>query len=88
MFFDFQDQKVMLKAKFEGTPGLLAQAGSIWWIRMLDVSILSTFGSETDTEWQSYDRFSEHRFILWQSLKELHFPWRFLPHRPEILCAP
>ena len=31
MFFDFQGQKVLLKAEFEGTPGLLAQAGSIFW---------------------------------------------------------
>ena len=30
MFFDFQGQKVLLKAEFEGTPGLLAQAGSIF----------------------------------------------------------
>ena len=29
MFFDFQGQKVLLKAEFEGTPGLLAQARSI-----------------------------------------------------------
>ena len=26
MFFYFQAQKVLLKAKFEGTPGILAQA--------------------------------------------------------------
>ena len=30
MFFDFQGEKVPLKAEFEGTPGLLAQAGSIF----------------------------------------------------------
>ena len=30
-------------------------------------------GSETDSEWQSYDRFSEYRAFIWQSLKELHF---------------
>ena len=30
MFFDFQGQKVLLKAEFEGTPGLPAQAGSIF----------------------------------------------------------
>ena len=30
MLFDFQGQKVLLKAEFEGTPGLLAQAGSIF----------------------------------------------------------
>ena len=30
MFFDFQGQKVLLKAVFEGTPGLLAQAGSFF----------------------------------------------------------
>ena len=30
MFFDFQGQKVLLKAEFEGTPGLLVQAGSIF----------------------------------------------------------
>ena len=86
MFFDFQAQKVQLKAEFEGTPALLAQAGSIFWIRTLAASILSTCESETDSECQSYDRFSEHRSILWQSFKELHFPWRFLPHHPEILC--
>ena len=33
MFFDFQGQKVLLKAKFEGTPGLLVMAWSIFWIR-------------------------------------------------------
>ena len=58
MLFDFQAQKVLLKAKFEDTPGILAQAGSIFWIHMLAASILSTCGSETDSEWQSYDRFS------------------------------
>ena len=30
MFFYFQAQKVVLKAVFEGTPGLLAQARSIF----------------------------------------------------------
>ena len=30
MFFDFQGQKVLLKSEFEGTPGHLAQAGSIF----------------------------------------------------------
>ena len=30
MFFDFQGQKDLLKAIFEGTPGLLVQAGSIF----------------------------------------------------------
>ena len=50
MFFDFQAQKVRLKAKFEGTPGILVQAGSIFWILTLAASILSTCGSETDTE--------------------------------------
>ena len=49
MFFDFEAQKVLLKAKLEGTLGILVQAGSIFWIRMLTVSILSTCGSETDT---------------------------------------
>ena len=50
MFFDFEGQKVLLKAEFEGTPGFLEQAGSIFWIRTLAVSILSTCGSETDSE--------------------------------------
>ena len=50
MFFDFQAQKVLLKDEFEGTPGILAQAGNIFWIRMLSASNLSTCGSETDTE--------------------------------------
>ena len=50
MFFDFQAQKVLLKAEFEGTPGILVQARSILWIRTLTASILSTCGSETDTE--------------------------------------
>ena len=70
----FKGQKVLLKAEFEGTPGLLAEAGSLFWICTLAASILSTCGSETDSKWQSYDRFSEHRSIIWQSLKELHFP--------------
>ena len=30
MFFDFQGQKVLLKAELEGTPGIQAQAGSIF----------------------------------------------------------
>ena len=47
MFFDFQGQNVLLKAEFEGTPGLLAQAGSIFWIRALAASSLSTYGSDT-----------------------------------------
>ena len=50
MFFDFEAQKVLLKAEFEGTLGILVQAVSIFWIRMLAASILSTCGSETDTE--------------------------------------
>ena len=50
MFFDFEAQKVLLKAEFEGTLGILAQAGSIFWIRTLAAGILSTCGSETDTE--------------------------------------
>ena len=39
MFFDFEAQKVLLKAEFEGTLGILVQAGSIFWIRMLAASI-------------------------------------------------
>ena len=49
MFFDFEAQKVLLKAEFEGTLGILAQAGSIFRIHTLAASILSTCGSETDT---------------------------------------
>ena len=86
MFFDFQGQKVPLKAEFEGTPGLLAQAGSIFWIRAIAASSLSTYGSDTDFEWQNYDRFSEQVSILWQSLKAFHFHVRFLPDRPKISC--
>ena len=52
MFFDFQGQKVMLKAEFEATLGLLAQAGSIFWIQMLAASSLRTCGSDTGSEWQ------------------------------------
>ena len=86
MFFDFQGKKVLLKAKFEGTPGLLAQAGSIFldfrarreqfeylWVRQ---RLLMT----------KYDRLSEHLSILWQSLKVHHFPMRFLPDFPKISC--
>ena len=86
MFFDFQAQKVLLKAEIEGTPGILAQAGSIFWICTLVVSILSTCGSEMDAEWQSYDRFSEHRSILWQSVKELHFPMTLFASPPPKFC--
>ena len=50
MFFDCQGQKVLLKAKFVGTPALLAQAGTILWIRTLATSSLSTCGSDTDSE--------------------------------------
>ena len=42
MLFDFQGQKVLLKAEFEGTPGLLPLEGSIFWICMLAASIWST----------------------------------------------
>ena len=49
MFFDFHGQKVLLKAEFDGTPGLLAQAGSFFWIRALTASSLSTYGSDTDS---------------------------------------
>ena len=49
MFFDFQGLKVLLKAEFEGTPGLLAEAWSIFWIRTLAASSLSTYGSDTDS---------------------------------------
>ena len=64
MFFDFQGKKVLLKAEFEGTTGLLAQAGSNFWIRMLAPNSLNTYGSDTDSKWQNYDRFSEHLSIL------------------------
>ena len=50
MFVDFQGQKVLLKAEFEGTPGLLEEAESIFWIRTLAASSLSTYGSDTDSE--------------------------------------
>ena len=86
MFFDFQGQKVLLKAEFEGTPGLLAQLGSVFldfrarreqfeylWVRH---GLLMT----------KYDRLSEHLSILWQSLKVLHFLVRFLPNCPQIYC--
>ena len=86
MFFDFQGQKVLLKAVFEGTPGLLAQAGSIFRIRALTASCLSTCGSDMHSEWKNYDRFSEHLSILWQSLKLLQFLVRVLPDCPKISC--
>ena len=86
MFYDFQGLKVLLKVEFEGTPGLSDQAGSIFWIRAHAASSLSTYGSDMDSEWQNYDRFSEHLSILWQSLKVLHFHVRFLPNRPKISC--
>ena len=84
MFFDFQGQKVLLKAEFEGTPGLLAKAGSIFWNPALAESSLSTYGSDTGSEWQNYDHFSEHLSILLQYLKVLHFLVRFLPDCPKI----
>ena len=85
MFFDFQGQKVLLKAELEGSPGLLAQAVNIF------------FDSRARREqfeylWvryrlrQNYDHFSEHMSILWQSLKVLHFLVRFLPDCPKISC--
>ena len=46
MFFDFQGQKVLLKAEFEGTPVLLAEARISLWIRALAASSLSTYGSD------------------------------------------
>ena len=50
MFFDFQGQKVLLKPEVKGTPGLLAEAGSIFWIPSLAASSLSTYGSDTGSE--------------------------------------
>ena len=50
MFFDFQGQKVLLKAELDGTPGLLVEAWSIFWIRALAASSFSTYGSDTDSE--------------------------------------
>ena len=50
MFFDFQGQKFRLKAEFEGTPGLPAEAGSIFWIRTVVAINLRTCGSDTDSE--------------------------------------
>ena len=49
MFFDFQGQKVLLKPEFDGTPDILAQAGSFFWIHALAASSLSTYGSDTDS---------------------------------------
>ena len=49
MFFDFQGQKVLLKPEVEGTPGLLAEAGSIFWIRALAASSLSNYGFDIDS---------------------------------------
>ena len=50
MFFDFQGEKVLLKAEFAGTPGLLVEAWSIFWISALAASSFSTYGSDTDSE--------------------------------------
>ena len=85
-FFDFQGHKVLLKAEFEGTPGLLAQAGS---------NFLDSRGRREQFEYlwvrqgllmTKYDRLSEHLSILWQSLKVLHFLVRVLPNCPKISC--
>ena len=73
-FLSFEGKKSILEANFEGPLGLQAQAGSIFWIRTLVASILSTCGWKTDSVWQSYGRFSEHRSIIWQPMKELPFP--------------
>ena len=69
----FEGKKSSLEAEFEGPQWLWEQAGSIFWIRTLVASILCTCGSETGSVWQSYGRFSEHRSIIWQSMKELLF---------------
>ena len=50
MLFDFQGQKVLLKAEFEGTPGLLAAAGSLFWIPALAARSLRTYASDTGSE--------------------------------------
>ena len=50
MFFDFQGQKVLFKTEVEGTPGLLAEAGSIFWIPALAAGSLSNYGSDTGSE--------------------------------------
>ena len=50
MFFEFQGQKVLLKAEFEDTLGIMAQAESIFGIRTLAASSLNTCGSDMDSE--------------------------------------
>ena len=86
MFYDFLGQKVLLKAEFEGTPGLLEQAGSIF---------LDSHARREQFEYlwvphgllmTKYDRLSEHLSNLWQSLKVLHFLVHFLPNCPKISC--
>ena len=74
MFFDFQGEKVPLKAEFEGTPSLLAQAGSIFLDSRARREQFEYFWVRHGLLMTKYDRRSEHLSILWQSLKVLHFP--------------
>ena len=69
----FKCKKSSLGPEFEGPLGHLAQAGSIYCVCTLFMSIWSTCGSETDSEWQIYDPFCEDWPFIWQSLKEFHF---------------
>ena len=78
MFFDFQFQIVLLKAEFEGTPGLLAHAGSIFLDSRARPEQFEYFWDHPGLLMTKYYRLSEHLSILWQSLKVLHFLVRFL----------
>ena len=69
----FRGKKSCLVAEVEGPPGTPGARGEYFLDPTLVAGLLSTCGSGTDSEWQSYDRFSEHRSFIWQSLKELHF---------------
>ena len=85
MFFDFRGQKVQLKAEFEGTPGLLAEAGSIFWIRVLAARSLSTYGSDTGSDWQNYYPFSEHLSFYGSHWKYFIFTCAFCLTAPNIV---
>ena len=82
----FRAKKSCLRLNLRVLQASWRKRGVFFWIRTLAASSLSTYGSDTDSEWKNYDRFSEHLSILWQSLKVLHFLMRFLPDCPKISC--
>ena len=81
----FRAKKSCLRLNLRVLRASWRKHGVLFRIRALVASSLSSCGSDMDSVWQNYGRFSEHLSILWQSLKVLHFLMRFLPDCPKYL---